>query len=244
MNYNITAIIQARMGSTRLPGKVLRKLEDRTVLGHVITRCLAVPSINDVVVATSNLERDNAIAVEAELNGVQCYRGSENDVLSRYYEASQIAKSDVVVRVTSDCPLMDPLITEQLIQSFLSGSFDYARIKLANNYPRGLDSEVFTSKALKLAYDQAITDYEREHVTPYIYNHPERFRLFSMENKLDESSYRLTLDTPEDWELISKIYQEVYIGEIFGWQDVLNVLRQYPEWVKINAEVPQAHSGE
>ncbi|GJM70168.1 hypothetical protein HMSSN036_23840 [Paenibacillus macerans] len=136
------------------------------------------------------------------------------------------------------------MITEQLIQFFLKGSFDYARVKLANSYPRGLDSEVFTFESLKKTYEAAKSEHEKEHVTPYIYNHPEQFRLYSMENKVDESRYRLTLDTPEDWDLISKLYREIYTGEIFGWQDVLNLLQKYPDWVNINSEVPQAHSGE
>ncbi|WP_374717689.1 cytidylyltransferase domain-containing protein [Neobacillus sp.] len=245
MKYNkITAIIQARMGSTRLPGKVLRKLEDRTVLGHVITRCLAVPSVSNVIVATSNLEQDDVIADEAAEYGVYCYRGSEHHVLSRFFEAAQVVKTDVVVRVTSDCPLLDPAITEQLIQSFMNGEYDYARIKLTNSFPRGLDSEVFTFKSLKQAYEKAKTEYEREHVTPYIYNNPEQFRIYSMPNLEDHSKYRLTLDTPADWELISRIYQEIYTGSIFGWREVLDLLQKKTEWVKINEEVEQAHSGE
>ncbi|MEF2968094.1 glycosyltransferase family protein [Paenibacillus sp. M1] len=241
---NITTIIQARMGSSRLPGKVLRLLKDRSVLGHVITRSKTIPSVSNVVVATSNLERDDAIATEAEKYGVFCYRGSENNVLSRYYEAAKLAKAEVIIRVTSDCPLLDPATTEKLIQEFVSGGYDYARVKLANSYPRGLDSEILTFAALEQAYEQAETDYDKEHVTPFIYRHPEIFHIHTMVNEKDESQYRLTLDTPEDWELILRIYNHLYKGTVFGWDETLELLKMHPEWVRINANVEQAHSGE
>lgn len=242
---DIAAIIQARMGSTRLPGKVLKTLGDRTVLGHVITRVKSIPLIHRVVVATTLLPEDAAIADEARRFGATVYRGSERHVLSRYYEAAMEAKADVVVRFTSDCPLLDPKISERVIQTFLDGDYDYVRLGL-ETHPRGLDSEVFTFAALKRAHEEAVKDYEFEHVTPYILERPEQFKLGVVQQNEDDSRYRLTLDTPEDWQLIEKIYNALYKGkgEIFSWPDVKRALLAHPDWVQINAGVRQKKLGE
>jgi len=242
---NITAIIQARMGSTRLPGKVMKVLGDRTVLAHVIARVKAVPSVNQVVVATTVLPDDEAVAEEARRHGARVYRGSEQHVLSRYYGAATEAKADVVVRFTSDCPLLDPDVSERVIRTFLDGGYDYVRLGL-ETYPRGLDTEVFSYAALKRAHEEAEKAYEFEHVTPYIWEHPDRFKLFKVQQDEDDSRYRLTLDTPEDWQLIEKIYGALYKGNgtIFSWPDVKKVLRAHPDWVRINAGVRQKKLGE
>lgn len=240
---NVTAIIQARTGSTRLPGKVLMRLADRTVLGHVIMRVKAIPSIDQVVVATTVLPEDLAICEEAMNCGVSVYRGSETHVLSRYYEAAVEAGSDVVVRFTSDCPLLDPDIADAVIRDFLQNGYDYARLGL-DTYPRGLDTEVFTFAALKRAYEQAEKAYEKEHVTPYILEHPEQFRIQVYNQRENDSRYRLTLDTPEDWELIRKIYFELYQGEIVKWPTVKKLLEARPDLVRINAGVVQKKLGE
>ncbi|MNW45222.1 3-deoxy-manno-octulosonate cytidylyltransferase [compost metagenome] len=241
---NITAIIQARMGSTRLPGKVMKQLMDRTVLGHVITRCQAIPIISKVVVATTTLDEDQEICEEAMKYGVSVYRGSKDNVLSRYYEAATIEQSDVIVRITSDCPLIDPKISEDVINSFLHNDYDYVSSGLSNTFPRGLDTEVFTYKALQEAYNRATKEYEFEHVTPYIYQHRDKFKVATYKNSTDQSQYRLTLDTEEDWELIFKIYNDVYTGNVFYWNDIFDLLVRKPELIKINAEVRQKLLGE
>lgn len=240
---NVTAIIQARMGSTRLPGKVMKRLADRTVLGHVITRVQAIPSIRQVVVATTRLPEDDAIAEEASRRGVGCHRGSAHHVLERYYEAATKAKAEVLVRFTSDSPLLDPAIAERAIRTFLAGGYDYVRLDPAT-YPKGLNAEVFTYAALKRAYGEAARDYEFEHVTPYILEHPDRFRIGTVQQADDDSRYRITLDTPEDWRLIRNIFDELYTGDLFFWPDVKRVLQQHPEWVRINAGVRQKKLGE
>ncbi|MEK4239918.1 glycosyltransferase family protein [Paenibacillus sp. FSL H7-0714] len=241
---NITAIIQARMGSTRLPGKVLKKLADHTVLGHVITRCQAIPSVNQVIVATTVQEDDIDICKEALKYGVPIYRGNEDNVLSRYYEAAKEADSDIIVRITSDCPLLDPEISETVIQYFLNHNYDYISSGLDGTFPRGLDTEVFTFKALEVAYKQATQEYEFEHVTPYLYQNKEQFNIHAFQNHTDQSKYRLTLDTEEDWKLISKIYDELYKGEIFYINDILELFKRYPELACINAEVKQKKLGD
>jgi len=242
---NIVAIIQARMGSTRLPGKVMKVLGDRTVLAHVIARAKAIPSVNRVVVATTVRPEDGAIAGEARRQGADVFRGSGSHVLSRYYGAATEAKADAVVRITSDCPLLDPFVSDRVIRAFLDGNYDYVSLGL-ETHPRGLDTEVFTYSALKRAHDEADRDYEFEHVTPYIYGHPERFRLHKVQQDEDDSGYRLTLDTPEDWQLIEKIYNALYKGNgnLFGWPDVKRVLGEHPDWVRINAHVRQKKLGE
>ncbi|MCA1293981.1 glycosyltransferase family protein [Paenibacillus sp. alder61] len=241
---NITAIIQARMGSTRLPGKVMKRLIDKSVLGHVITRCQVVPSVNQVVVATTVLDEDDEICREAERYGASVYRGSKDHVLSRYYEAAKLAGADVVVRVTSDCPLLDPNISDQVIRHFLQHSYDYSSSGLSGTFPRGLDTEVFTFAALEKAYLNAHKEYEFEHVTPYIYQHPEIFNYHSYSNLTDESRYRITLDTQEDWELIRIIYEELYKGALFFWPDIRALLEARPDLVLINSEVVQKKLGE
>ncbi|WP_337033160.1 glycosyltransferase family protein [Paenibacillus illinoisensis] len=238
------AIIQARMGSSRLPGKVMKILKDRSVLGHVITRCLAIPSVDQVIVATSQMEEDSIICEEAERYGVASYRGSEKDVLNRYYEAAKRFDADHIVRITSDCPLLDPAISDKVIQHFIKSDYDYSSSSLSATFPRGLDTEVFTFEALRKCQLEATLEYEHEHVTPYIYQHPELFKVHKYANSCDESKYRLTLDTPEDWRLISLIYELLYNGDIFYWEDILQLLSEKPDLEAINANIKQKVLGE
>ncbi|WP_172257162.1 cytidylyltransferase domain-containing protein [Saccharibacillus deserti] len=240
----VTAIIQARMGSTRLPGKVMKKLGDRTVLGHVINRCQAIPSVTQVIVATTTSAEDSVICEEAEMYGVPYYKGSEENVLSRYYEAAKTFQAEVVVRITSDCPLLDPQISHTVIEEFLKSGCDYASSGLSETFPRGMDTEVFSFEALEESYQHASESFEKEHVTPYIYLHPDRFKLKSFSNGKDLSGYRLTLDTEEDWNLISKIYNELYQGEIFGLPAVLKLFAQYPKLPLMNKDIKQKKLGE
>lgn len=169
----IVAIIQARMGSTRLPGKVMKKMFGRTVLSHVIERVKQSEEINEIVIATSTLEQDEVISKEAKKCGVNCFRGSEDDVLSRYYFTAKENNADAVVRITTDCPLIDPSIIDKIINNYKKNSYNLvtnAGIDTSQRkYPRGLDTEVFSIKDLEKAFSNAIESYQREHVTPYIY---------------------------------------------------------------------------
>ncbi|QNK58376.1 cytidylyltransferase domain-containing protein [Paenibacillus sp. PAMC21692] len=238
---NILVIIQARVGSTRLRGKVLKVLGDRTVLGHVINRCKAIPSVNEVMVATTTLEQDDAICNEAAINNVNCYRGNEQDVLSRYYEAAVGSQADAIVRITSDCPLLDPNIVEALICFFYEQRCDYARVGL-DVLPRGLDAEIFTFGTLQQAHERSTSEYEREHVTPYIIQNSDKFNVKVFRDQdadVRDSLYRLTLDTIEDWNFITRLYNELYKGKIFGWKEVKKLLEANPEFVLLNAHVEQ-----
>ena len=238
------------MGSTRLPGKVMKHLAGKTVLSHVIARVKACPEVDEVVVATTTLPEDDVIAAEVVRCGAKVHLGSKDDVLSRYYGAAKEAKADVVIRVTSDCPLFDPLVLSRMMAVFQSAyvganPIDYLGNSLARTFPRGLDAEVFTFSALQRAYEKANKDYEREHVTPYIYQHPEMFRLKNFAIDQDLSFHRWTLDTVEDYELLKSIYDHLGQGVgIFTTDEVLELFEKRPELIQINAHVHQKKLGE
>jgi len=241
----VVALIQARMGSTRLPGKVLKPLCGRPVLAHVLERVHLCRRLDDVWVATSNHSADDAIANACRDWEVPCFRGSEDDVLDRFYSAANAAEAETVVRITADCPLFDGWLLEDMLRVFTETNtpvvkVDYLSNVLERRYPRGLDAEIFTFAALAQAHREAQQPREREHVTPYIYGHPDIFRLYSYKGPEDWSHYRWTLDTPEDWALIEAIYQALYRPETpFTTQQVLDLLRSRPELAQINATVQQ-----
>ncbi len=239
------AIIQARMGSTRLPGKVVRVLGDRTVLAHVIGRALEARGVDAVAVATTESVSDQAIVDEAVRAGVGVFRGSELDVLARYRGAAASFGAERIVRITSDCPLLDPDLLGRMLAEFdLAGRsgapLDYMSNALERTFPRGLDAEVFTRAALERAYKEASRPYQREHVTPFIYEHPELFRLRSFRGPVDQSAYRLTLDTHEDWELLAAIFRELQRpGHRISTEEVIALLRRRPDLMGLNAGVQQ-----
>jgi len=235
----ITATIQARMGSTRLPGKVLMTVGTEPVLARVVHRLRRAALIDGIIVATSDRPADDAIVRECNRLQVACFRGSENDVLDRYWQAAQWCGAEAIVRITSDCPLIDAELVDETIQAFLSHSADYTSNALERTYPRGLDAEVFTIATLERTWRAAREAYEREHVTPYIYEHPELFRLVSVRDERDYSAYRLTLDTHEDLQLIRTIYSRFEGRDDFGWQDVLALMEREPELAQLNARVLQ-----
>ncbi len=241
----IVAVIQARMGSTRLPGKVMKKICGKTVLGHVIERVQACVLLNDVVVATTLSPADDVIVPETAAYGAKSFRGSEKDVLERYYQAGQQYHAELIVRITADCPLFDAhLLTDMLVffhSMQVSGTkIDYLSNSLTLSYPRGLDIEIFTFAALERAFLSATEAYEREHVTPYIYQRPEMFSLHGYTSDEDLSRYRWTLDTEEDLVLIEKIYAALYDQDrLFTTDQVIKLLKERPELVKINAHVEQ-----
>jgi spore coat polysaccharide biosynthesis protein SpsF len=234
------AIVQARMGSTRLPGKVLLDLAGKTVLERVIHRCQRAATLDKVIVATTTNPADNVIAELCVSHHWPCYRGSEGDVLDRYYQASLREQADIVVRITSDCPLIDPEIIDLTVNEFLkSNQIDYVSNTLPPcTFPRGLDVEIFSFKVLAQAWRDDHNPAWREHVTPYIYLHPEIFNLRSVTYQIDYSFMRWTLDTKEDFLLLSKIYDH-FGHDDFSWHQVLTVLEQHPQWLGINRQVVQ-----
>ena len=233
------AIVQARMGSTRLPGKVLMSLGGKTVLARVVQRLRRAVRLRKIVVATSISKQDDAIVSECDRIQVQCFRGSEHDVLDRYYRCAETYAATAMVRITADCPVMDPQLVDLTIRRFLKNPCDYASNALVPSYPRGLDVEIFTMGALGRAWREARRPYEREHVTPYLYEHPELFRLVSVKADADYSQYRWTLDTVEDLELLRTIYSRFPNRDDFGWRDVLELMQCEPQLAQINAHVTQ-----
>jgi spore coat polysaccharide biosynthesis protein SpsF len=236
---NTVAIIQARMGSTRLPGKVLLDLGGATVLARVVRRLQRSQQINQIVVATTTAPADEVIVSECDRLQVPSFRGSQADVLDRYYQAARLYSAGTVVRVTSDCPLIDPTLVDETIRAFMDKRADYASNDFPRTYPRGLDTEVFTSAALERAWREAREPYEREHVTPYLYEHPEMFRLASSRGDVDYSHYRWTLDTPEDLNLLRAIYSRFDNRDDFRWHDVIALMEREPELAELNSQVLQ-----
>jgi len=234
-------IIQARMGSTRLPGKVMLPLGGGTVLANVVRRVQRARLAHEVLVATSESSRDSVIVEECDRLGVPSYRGSEDDVLDRYYRAARNRAAEAVVRVTADCPLIDPGLIDETVQVFLEEGADYASNVLPRRYPRGLDTEVFTASALARAWNEAREPHEREHVTPYLYQHPEVFRIASAAGEVDHSQYRWTLDTPEDLALLRAVFENVPNASTCSWREVLALMQERPELAALNFGVTQKH---
>jgi spore coat polysaccharide biosynthesis protein SpsF len=235
-------IDQARMTSTRLPGKVMKKVLGKPLLEYQIERLRQVRLADELVIATTTNDTDQPIVELCEHLGVAYYRGSEEDVLSRYYEAATQFGADAVVRVTSDCPLIDPGVMDEVIGLYINNrdNYDYVSNTLERTYPRGLDTEVFSMAVLEKAYKEAGEQPDREHVTLFMYRRPEQFRLANSSGAVDYSHHRWTVDTPEDFRLIQLILQELYpVNNRFTWLDVLNLLNEHPEWVEINAMVKQ-----
>lgn len=236
----IVAIIQARMGSTRLPGKVLMDLAGEPMLARVVKRTKRAQMLDDVVVGTTVEPADEAIVCLCSERRWNFFRGSQEDVLDRYYHAAIAHGADVVVRITSDCPLIEPEIVDSVVREFLqSGDAAYVSNTLPpRTFPRGLDVEVISFTALARAWREDDNPTWREHVTPYIYCHPEKFVLKAVMNTDDFSHMRWTVDTIEDLVFVRKVYD--YFGhDAFSWRDVLGLLEEHPEWLDINRHVAQ-----
>jgi spore coat polysaccharide biosynthesis protein SpsF len=236
----IVAIIQARMGSTRLPGKVLLDLAGEPMLGRVVNRTQRATTLREVVVATTVEPDDESIVQLCAARDWPCFRGSEEDVLDRYYLAAKEYRANVVVRITSDCPLIEPEIVDLVVQEFCEkGALDYVSNTLPpRNFPRGLDVEVMSFEALERAWHEDKNPVWREHVTPYIYRNPEKFTLRAVVNNEDYSHMRWTVDTPEDLAFVRRVYDN-FGHNHFSWHEVLVLLEGHSEWLKINQNVVQ-----
>jgi spore coat polysaccharide biosynthesis protein SpsF len=245
----IVAIIQARMGSTRLPGKVMMDLCGNPVLWHVVKRVSASNRLNWVVVATSTAKEDNIIENFCNRTNIMVFRGDATNVLSRYYECAKylIGKGhniQYIVRITADCPLIDPAIIDKVIHLAVSEKLDFASNVHPITYPDGLDVEVFTFEALSEAYHNATLPSEKEHVTPYIIKNP-HFRQGNVKNTVDISGYqnlRWTLDYDADYFFIKLVYKYLYphsyCGRCFLMEDVLQLMKEKPELLLINTHIP------
>jgi spore coat polysaccharide biosynthesis protein SpsF len=239
MNKRTVAIIQARMGSTRFPGKILKNIQGKPLLWHIANRLRTVIEIDEIVIATSRMGRDDQVYSMAEQNGILCFRGSESDVLNRYFSAAIFSKADHVMRITGDCPVVDPGTIKKLIDQYFEGGYDFCGVAcgagVANEegicrYPDGLDAEIFSFKVLSEANIEAQTNMHREHVTPFIWQNNERYKLASLYSESDHSDLRLTVDTREDFDFINWIYDRLYPSDsYFNLKNILDLIQKYPE---------------
>jgi spore coat polysaccharide biosynthesis protein SpsF len=237
-----TAIfVQARMTSTRLPGKILLPVLGRPLLSYQVERLRRVRGVDAIVIATTVNVTDEPVVAFCEAEGLPCVRGSELDVLGRFHDALLRHSPQVVVRITSDCPLLDPDVVEAVLREFHApGGCDYASNMIQPTFPYGMAVEVMTAAALAEAHARAREPAEREHVTPYLYWRPQRFRLRSVTMSPDLSHHRWTVDTPEDFELVKRLIESLYPrNPDFRMNDVLALLRERPEWVELNRHVQQ-----
>jgi spore coat polysaccharide biosynthesis protein SpsF len=231
----ILAILQARFSSSRLPGKVLKPLLGVPMLARQIERVKRTQKIDLLVVATSQERSDDAIELLCTELAVDCFRGSLEDVLDRFYQAAQLYTPKHVVRLTGDCPLSDPELIDRIIEFHLANSFDYTSNTIEPTYPDGLDVEVFRFSCLEQAWQEATIPSQREHVTPFIHQQPDRFQIGSNKQDIDLSDLRWTVDEALDYDLVSRIYEELYqIDPTFGTQEILNFLENNPELKTIN----------
>lgn len=237
MNSIFLAIVQARMSSNRLPGKVMKDILGKPLIGYLLARLKASKRIDKIILATS-LDKTNDLLCEyVSKEGFFVYRGSENDVLSRFYYAALNQKVNNIVRITGDCPLIDPALCDKLIDAYLKQKADYAHLDAA--YAEGLDCDVFSFKALEQAYKKARLKSEREHVTLYFHNNPVLFKKFIMKNTTDDSKYRFTVDEKEDFKVVTAIIEGLIskYGLSFGFSEIKTFLDNHPEIAKENSHI-------
>jgi spore coat polysaccharide biosynthesis protein SpsF len=239
-----TAIIQARLGSTRLPGKVLRPILDKPMLAHIVERVRSAPGVGRVVVATSDKPPDVAIVETCARLGIACFTGSELDVLDRFYKAAKSVGGDPLVRITADCPLADPELIGRVVAAQRTGNADYVSVatgagaaKLEHGrFPDGLDAECFSFAVLDRAWREAKEQLDREHVTPYIWRNTTIFRCRQIMSEVDYSHLRWTVDNETDFALVTAIYEALSApGRTFGMQDILTLLKSRPDLAQMNA---------
>jgi spore coat polysaccharide biosynthesis protein SpsF len=229
------------MASSRLPGKVMADIEGEPMLGRVVDRARRAMILDDVVIATTTDPGDSEIVQFCERRDIVVYKGHPSDVLDRFYRCAASEQADVIVRITGDCPLIDPDLIDLTTRTLLDAdpALDFAANRLPQNrtYPIGLDTEVCSFQALEIAWEEADQRYQREHVMPFIYEHEDRFRVQVIEYEVDLGEMRWTVDTPEDLELVRQVYRNFGRRDDFSWLEVLRLFEEQPELAKINAEV-------
>jgi spore coat polysaccharide biosynthesis protein SpsF len=236
------ATIEARMTSSRLLGKVMLPILGRPMLELLIERLKRARWIDRIIVATTENSTDDVVEALTRRLGIGCFRGSEEDVLDRVLRAALSEDADIIVEITGDCPLIDPGVIDRLVEIYQSNSFDYVSNTLKTTFPNGLDTQVFSTRVLQEVSDFTQDPADREHVSLYIYEHPERYSLHNVESGLSEKYWdmRLTVDTIEDFQLITKIYERLYPSNpAFNLQDIVDLLEREPELMEINREIRQ-----
>lgn len=235
------AIIQGRMASSRLPGKILMDISGKPMLAWVVDQARKASLIDQVVVATTVDPTDDAVEKFCKENDILCYRGSMLDVLDRFYQAARFYQAGVVVRFTADCPLLDPHLVDQILREFITQKADFAANRLpppfTRTYPIGLDTEVATFAALERAWNEATAPHDREHVMPYLYEVENRFKVVRVEHEKNYGWVRWTVDTATDLELLRRLADRLTDKPNFTWLDVLEIYLHEPGLAQINANV-------
>lgn len=233
------AIIQARCGSTRFPNKVFAEICGHPLIWHVVNRLKFAKNISTIVLATTVNPLDDKLEMWATENGVKCFRGSENDVLNRYYEAAQTVSEEVIVRITADDPFKEPHIIDATIQKLNDENLDFVCNNNPPTFPEGLDCEVFTKAGLAVEEMKSTSDFEREHVTQYFYHNPTSFKMANISNSENLSYLRWTIDTETDFDMVKRIYKTLYKTdqEIFHMEEILAFLKKNPDIAKMNSNV-------
>lgn len=239
---SVNAIIQARCGSTRFPNKVFALIDGKPLIWHVVNRLKYATKIDDIIVATTVSEKDDKIEEWCKENNVQCFRGSEENVLNRYYSASEAFPSDYVVRITADDPFKEPKVIDVVITKLIEEGYDHVTNNLPPSFPEGLDCEAFKKSALDRSEKEAETAFEREHVTQYIYHHPEIFKIGNVSNPENLSYLRWTVDKDVDFEMVKAVYAHRNPANkgILLMDEILEILKANPEIEKINSEVERS----
>jgi spore coat polysaccharide biosynthesis protein SpsF len=256
MTARVVAIIQGRMSSSRLPGKILADIAGQPMLGRVFMRTSRSAAVTETIFATTTDPTDDAVSEYCDFSGIPCTRGSQFDVLDRYYQSARQTKADMVVRVTADCPVIDPVLIDDAVNTLLEDEYDFVCNRLPppwhRTYPIGLDVEACTFKVLEKAWKEAKEPQHREHVMPYLYEgvqlaainrqrsagvSPRGFRIALLNHTTDFGEYRWTVDTPEDLEFMRQVYSRFNGRDDFTWQEVLDLVHDEPGLVEINAGV-------
>lgn len=239
---SVNAIIQARCGSTRFPNKVFALIDGKPLLWHVVNRLKYATKIDDIIVATTVSEKDDKIEEWCKENNVHCFRGSEENVLNRYYSASEAFPSDYVVRITADDPFKEPKVIDAVITKLIEEGYDHVTNNLPPSFPEGLDCEAFKKSALDRSEKEAETAFEREHVTQYIYHHSEIFKIGNVSNPENLSYLRWTVDKDVDFEMVKAVYAHRNPANkgILLMDEILEILKANPEIEKINSEVERS----
>ncbi len=243
MHDKILAIIQARMGSSRLHRKTLVEIEGVPLLEHVVNRICHSKTINNTIIATTTKSEDKTIISLAEKLGIDVFAGSSRDVLDRYYQSATLFKGKIIVRITADDPFKDPKIIDEIVNYFLMNKkLDYVSNCIEPTYPIGIDVEVFKYEALKMAWEKAVSSQDREHVTPYIRRKQNLFNIANYKNNENLSHLRWTIDTAEDLKMAKEVYRKLYVeGEIFYMDEILKLIRKHPYISSINRNIKQVY---
>lgn len=238
----VNAIIQARCGSTRFPDKVFAGIDGKPLLWHVVNRIKYVEMIDDIIIATTVNPKDDKIEEWCKAESVKCFRGSEEDVLNRYYSASAAFPSDVVVRVTADDPFKEPKVMDKVIKKLIDEKLDLVTNNFPPSFPEGLDCEAFTFEILELMEKTTQDSFEREHVTQYIYHNPDKFKIGNVISETQLSSFRWTIDNTEDYDMVKAVYAKRDKGSkgILLMDEIFEILRKNPEITGINSQVKRS----